>query len=290
MSAGAIHQIALAKAFAANWKCHGNKLRAVSAVARAAVRGKDWPMTRCAAQTTKGRRCLNQALSGEDYCAAHNGKLSPSSALAMLLGGIAGNAIAPGFGGVIAGAFAGTQVRKAIKGGAAVKERVFVSFDFDHDRVLKDFIIGQARLPDSPFDIFDHSLKEAAPERDWVNKARSAIRRAEIVLVITGTQTYRARGVLQEVAIAREEAVPIVQIIGYKDRDCRPVPDAGRVGERLMVRRAHASIARHTTAARAEGEAVPPDQSVLRWQARSGQRAHDNGALRPRFCVALNVR
>ncbi|WP_197378062.1 TIR domain-containing protein [Ralstonia pseudosolanacearum] len=147
----------------------------------------------------------------------------------MLLGGIAGNAIAPGLGGVIAGAFAGAHVRQAIKGGAVVKKRVFVSFDFDHDRVLKDFIIGQAKLPDSPFDIFDHSLKEAAPERDWVNKARSAIRRAEIVLVIAGTQTYRAKGVLQEVAIAREEAVPIVQIIGYKDRDCRPVPNAGRV-------------------------------------------------------------
>ncbi len=31
------------------------------------------------------------------------------------------------------------------------KKRVFVSFDFDNDRTLKDFIIGQARLPDSPF-------------------------------------------------------------------------------------------------------------------------------------------
>lgn len=186
-------------------------------------------MTRCAAQTKKGRRCLNQALSGGDYCAAHNDEVSPGSALAMLLGGIAGNAIAPGLGGFVVGAFAGTRVRRAIKGGVAVKKRVFVSFDFDHDRALKEFIVGQARLPDSPFDIVDHSLKEAAPERDWVNKAKSAIRRAEIVLVITGTQTYRARGVLQEVAIARENAVPIVQIIGYKDRDCTPVPNAGRV-------------------------------------------------------------
>lgn len=147
----------------------------------------------------------------------------------MLLGGIAGNVIAPGLGGVIAGAFAGTQVRRAIKGSTAVRKRVFVSFDFDHDRALKEFIIGQARLPDSPFEIINHSLNEAAPERDWINKARTAIRRAEIVLVIAGPQTYRARGVLQEVAIAREEAVPIIQIIGYKDRDCPSVPNAGRI-------------------------------------------------------------
>ncbi len=110
-----------------------------------------------------------------------------------------------------------------------VKKRVFVSFDFDHDRALRDFIIGQARLPDSPFDVIDQSLKEAAPERDWVAKARAAIRRADIVLVIAGEYTYRARGVLKEVAISREEGIPIVQIIGYKDRRCPVVPSAGRV-------------------------------------------------------------
>ena len=30
------------------------------------------------------------------------------------------------------------------------KTRVFVSFDFDNDKALKEFIIGQSRLPDSP--------------------------------------------------------------------------------------------------------------------------------------------
>jgi len=109
------------------------------------------------------------------------------------------------------------------------KKRIFISFDFDHDRALRDFVIGQAKLADSPFDVVDHSLKEAAPERDWAIKARTAIRRAEIVLVIAGEYTYRAPGVLKEVAIAREESVPIVQIIGYKDRQCPSVPNAGRV-------------------------------------------------------------
>jgi len=186
-------------------------------------------MPRCAARTKKGNRCLKQALSGGDFCASHGDQVSSGGALAMVLGGIAGNAIVPGLGGVIAGAFAGSQLRKAVRDSATVKRRVFVSFDFDHDRALKEFIVGQARLPDSPFDIIDYSLKEAAPERDWVNKARAAIRRAEIVLVIAGARTYRARGVLQEVAMAREEGIPIVQIIGYKNRECPSVPNAGRV-------------------------------------------------------------
>ena len=46
-----------------------------------------------------------------------------------------------------------------------VKTPIFVSFDFDNDRKLKDFIIQQARRADSPFEVIDHSLKETAPER-----------------------------------------------------------------------------------------------------------------------------
>lgn len=109
------------------------------------------------------------------------------------------------------------------------KKRVFVSFDFDNDRVLKDFILGQAKLLDSPFDVIDHSLKEAAPERDWEKKARAAIGRAEIVLVMVGAHTHAAQGVLKEVAMAREAQIKIVQIIGYKDRNYTAVPNAGRL-------------------------------------------------------------
>jgi hypothetical protein len=47
------------------------------------------------------------------------------------------------------------------------KKKVFVSFDFDNDKVLKDFIIGQAKLDDSPFEVIDFSLKEAAPENPF---------------------------------------------------------------------------------------------------------------------------
>lgn len=109
------------------------------------------------------------------------------------------------------------------------KTRVFVSFDFDNDRVLKDFILGQAKLPDSPFDVVDHSLKEAAPEKDWERKAKAAIERSEIVLVMVGARTHKAHGVLKEVAMAREAGVKIVQIIGYKTGDYTPVPNAGRL-------------------------------------------------------------
>ena len=109
------------------------------------------------------------------------------------------------------------------------KKRVFVSFDFDNDRALKEFIIGQAKNPDSPFEVIDTSLKEAAPMKTWEDKARAAIKRSNLVLVMVGRYTHRAPGVLKEVQMAREEGIPIVQMIGYRDSDYTPVPNAGRL-------------------------------------------------------------
>jgi hypothetical protein len=107
------------------------------------------------------------------------------------------------------------------------KKKVFISFDFDNDKTLKEFMIGQARRSDSPFEIVDTSLKEAAPLKTWEDKARAAIKRSDCVLVMVGANTYRAPGVLKEVTIAREERRPIFQIIGYRDTSPTRVPDAG---------------------------------------------------------------
>ena len=109
------------------------------------------------------------------------------------------------------------------------KTRVFVSYDFDNDKTLKDFIIGQAKLPDSPFEVSDHSLKEAAPEKDWELKARAAIGRAEKVVVMLGPKTRFASGVKKEVAIATELGRIRFQIIGYTDgSEAWAVPGGGR--------------------------------------------------------------
>lgn len=109
------------------------------------------------------------------------------------------------------------------------KKRVFVSFDFDHDKTVKEFVIGQARLADSPFEVADHSLKEAAPMKTWEDKARAAIKRSDLVMVMVGRYTHKAPGVLKEVKMAREEGKPIVQVIGYKDGNYTAVPNAGRL-------------------------------------------------------------
>lgn len=109
------------------------------------------------------------------------------------------------------------------------KKKVFVSFDFDNDKFLKDSIIGQSRNPDSPFEVADWSMKEAAPQRSWEDEARERINRSDVVIVMVGKLTHKAPGVLKEVKMARETRKPIYQIIGYKDSNPTPVPDAGRL-------------------------------------------------------------
>jgi hypothetical protein len=109
------------------------------------------------------------------------------------------------------------------------RKKVFVSYDFDNDKVLKEFLIGQSRLPDSPFDVADWSMKEAAPERNWENEARERIRRSDAVIVMLGPKTFRAQGVLKEVEMARSERKPICQIMGYRDATPTPLPNAGHI-------------------------------------------------------------
>jgi hypothetical protein len=109
------------------------------------------------------------------------------------------------------------------------KKKVFISYDFDNDKTLKEFIIGQAKHEDSPFEVTDHSLKEAAPEKDWLDTAIAAIKRSDVFIVMLGPKTKTAPGVLKEVKVANEINKLRFQIIGYKDGSADwAVPNGGR--------------------------------------------------------------
>lgn len=110
------------------------------------------------------------------------------------------------------------------------KIKAFVSFDFDNDRALRDFLVGQAHNPDSPFEVIDHSLKEAAPERNWLEKARHAIALSDVVVIMLGSKTRYAQGVLKEVQIANDLNKRRFQIIGYANgSEDWKIPNGGRV-------------------------------------------------------------
>ena len=109
------------------------------------------------------------------------------------------------------------------------KKKVFISFDFDNDKTLKEFMVGQAKNSDSPFEISDHSLKEAAPEKDWPDKASRAIARADVFIIMLGSKTRFASGVKKELGVAIEKGKTKFQIIGYKGGTSDwAVPNGGR--------------------------------------------------------------
>ena len=95
--------------------------------------------------------------------------------------------------------------------------RAFVSFDYDHDLVMKGALLAQSKLRDSPFAIADWSIKEASPT--WKSEARSRIRHCDVVIVLCGRHTHTATGVAEELKMAREEGIPYILLAGYPTGD-----------------------------------------------------------------------
>ena len=110
-------------------------------------------------------------------------------------------------------------------------KRAFISFDFDHDEKLRDALKGQARNPDSPFNIADWSLREPFTG-NWKAKVRKRIRRTDIVIVLCGEYTHTADGVAAEVTIAREEDKPYFLLKGRRCGTCMK-PSTARVTDEI---------------------------------------------------------
>lgn len=99
------------------------------------------------------------------------------------------------------------------------KKRIFISFDYDYDVDLKNLLVGQAKNPDSPFEIMDMSIKEAIT-KDWKANARRRIKGCDIVVVICGKNTDTATGVSSEVKIAQEENIEYFLLSGRANGAC----------------------------------------------------------------------
>ena len=99
------------------------------------------------------------------------------------------------------------------------KKRAFISFDYDNDRIIRDYFVGQAKNPNSPFEIVDASVRRHL-SGNWEKKVRNRIRRADLVIVICGEHTHEAEGVAAEVKIAQEENKPYFLLKGRKDKIC----------------------------------------------------------------------
>lgn len=110
------------------------------------------------------------------------------------------------------------------------KVRVYISFDYDHDQDCKNLLVGQAKNPDTPFEIADWSIKVASP--GWKDEARRRIRSVDQVIVICGEHTDTATGVNEEVRIASDEGKPYFLLNGRPHGNCKK-PTAARSTDKI---------------------------------------------------------
>lgn len=99
------------------------------------------------------------------------------------------------------------------------KSRVFISFDYDHDEDIKTMLAGQAKLPDSPFDFCDASVKEHLTG-DWKEKVKNRMKNCDQVIFLCGMSTHTAAGVSAELEIAREIKKPYFLLNGRSGKTC----------------------------------------------------------------------
>ena len=110
-------------------------------------------------------------------------------------------------------------------------KHIFISFDYDNDADIKIMLAGQAKLPDSPFDFTDGSVKEHLTG-DWKEKVKRRIGNCDQMIVLCGTSTYTAVGVSAELEIAQELKKPYFLLKGRSDKTCTK-PNSARSTDKI---------------------------------------------------------
>ena len=111
------------------------------------------------------------------------------------------------------------------------KQRIFISFDYNNDDDIKIMLAGQAKLPDSPFDFTDASVKEHL-SGDWKEKVKNRIRNCDQVIILCGVYTDKAHGVAAELEIAQEIDTPYFLLQGRSSKKCSK-PSTAKSGDKM---------------------------------------------------------
>lgn len=87
--------------------------------------------------------------------------------------------------------------------------RTFISFDYDHNVLEKQFFVGQAKNSKTPFTISDWSAKSYMPQNEWEEIVEDKINKCNILIVLVGRTMASAIGVKKEIQMAKDNNVPV---------------------------------------------------------------------------------
>ena len=100
-------------------------------------------------------------------------------------------------------------------------KRIFVSFAIE-DAYARDFLRGQSRNNQCPFEFVDMSVKQPFDE-SWKTQCRSRIRGCDGVIGLLSSNTTYATGARWEMWCANDEHKPILGVHISKDKRA-PIP------------------------------------------------------------------
>jgi hypothetical protein len=126
------------------------------------------------------------------------------------------------------------------------KRLVFLSFDVERDRKLRDYFLTQGRHNDATWYVRHWSGPYDETDPMWVSTTTGHVQHAEAVVVMMSPSTFRAKGVLKEISIAKELGRPVFQIVPESSGRPHLIPGIGPViwWEWQAVKRAIAGAAR----------------------------------------------
>lgn len=87
--------------------------------------------------------------------------------------------------------------------------RAFISFDFDHDETEKVLFVGQGKNSKTPFSMQDWSAKSSMPQSEWEEIVGEKINKCNMIIVLSGKTMASAAGVAKEIAMAKDQDVPV---------------------------------------------------------------------------------
>ncbi len=99
-------------------------------------------------------------------------------------------------------------------------KRIFISFAIE-DKLYRDFLVGQSKKEESPFEFVDMSVKEPW-KSDWKDKCYSKIIGCDGVIGLISKNTPKASGELFELECAYDENVPVMLMYINDDRPALP--------------------------------------------------------------------
>lgn len=101
-------------------------------------------------------------------------------------------------------------------------KKIFISFAIE-DEYLRDFLKGQSKNENSPFEFVDMSVKKPW-DLQWKTNCRTRIKGCDGVISIVTKNTKNADGQIWEMKCAKDENIPIIGIYGNNSHSGVTIP------------------------------------------------------------------